>query len=94
MFQNFEVSKFQNLKLLNSIFSKCGNAHFQQFQVRGSHMSQNVVFEIVAFFFVFVAYLGAFKIKNNWFGESWSRAPGPRTIKMKGLGLSYSEVEK
>ena len=30
-------------------------------------------------------YLGVSQIKNNRFGESWSRPPGPRTIQMRGF---------
>ena len=32
-------------------------------------------------------YLSISKVKNNWFGESLSRPPGPKTTKMEGVGV-------
>ena len=72
-------------------FPNVWNTHFKIFkkQKSKSSISNNNIFEHGLILFLgFLKYLGVLNIKNNCFGESWSRPPGPRTIKMRGLGVS------
>ena len=44
--------------------------------------------------FDFSKYFGAFEIKNNSFGESWSRPPSPETMKMMGVRVFLKWILK
>ena len=37
---------------------------------------------------------GVSEIGNNWFGESWTRAPGPENITVLTFLVSQNETEK
>ena len=43
---------------------------------------------IRAYFFNYLESFGVPRIKYDWFGESWSRPPGPKTMTMRVVGFS------
>ena len=96
-FQNFEASKFHTFKLSKVSNSKNSRLLFQNIGMQ-SHTSilrfsefQNIFFgNDLGFFLDLLEYLGASKIKNSWFWESWSRPLGPRTIKWWLFGFSQN----
>ena len=56
---------------------------------------RRILFENVpAFFLGFVNYLSVSKVKNNWFGDSWTRPKNLKIMKLWAFRFSQSEIDK
>ena len=83
-FQSFKVAKFQNseFKILKVVVPT-----FPTFsQMENIRLPKVIIFKKdLDFFLDYLECPGVSKYSKYWFGESWSRPPGRRTIKIGGL---------
>ena len=84
-FHVFKNSKMQIVNILRylvpNVQTSWNTLKFSAKQVFGLSDPHNYEWKWFWSFAVSSKYLGISKIKNHWFWESWSRSPGPKTMK-------------
>ena len=93
--QDSKVSTFQIPKFQLPSFQNPWNTHvpsFSRFEI--SRFPKTILLIMRLDFLGFLNVSRWFKIKSNWFGESWSRPPGPKSMKMTGVRVFFKLVLK